>query len=133
MKQEIIVSAKESAAKGQITYPDYLQVVRYVGQGKVRFATALLEYKLQKRVEQEQQINMQNIQANAEVQQQSLEQKAKMDAMLLQLEGRMAEVEQRIKGDYTLENTRLKGETDLLLQEREFKHEIENPQPAVSK
>lgn len=133
LKQEMISTAREAATKGQITYPDYQNIVRFVMEGQVRFATALMEYKLRKRQEQEQQINMQNVQANAQVQQQSLAQKGEIDAMLLQLEGRMRAMEQQVKGGFMLQNTGMELRAEEQMQQREFAHEKSMPQPTVKK
>lgn len=98
LKQEVLTTAKEASIRGQITYPDYLQIVRYVTEGDVRFAQQLIEYKLQKRMEQEQQINMQNIQANGEQQAQSLQMKAELDKKLIEIQGQVDAMLKKIEG-----------------------------------
>lgn len=131
MKQEIILSAKDASLKGQITYPDYLQMVKYVSEGNVRFATALLEYKLMKRAEYEQQVNMENIKANGEEQQKSLMMKAETDAKLLQLEAQMESLLQQLKNQGAAQTTSMNNQTDLLLQARDLTFQEEHPAPVA--
>ena len=133
MKQEILVSAKEASAKGQISYPDYLQMVKYVSEGNVRFATALLEYKLMKRQEVEQQINMQNIQANGEQQQKSLEAKGQIDAQLIQMKGQIEALQQQLKNQGAIQTTQMNNQTDILLLDKQLKFDAEHPAPAANK
>lgn len=129
MKQEIILSAKDASLKGQITYPDYLQMVKYVGEGNVRFATALLEYKLMKRAEYEQQVNMENIKANGEEQQKSLEMKGQIDNQIAQMQGQLDAMLQQLKNQGAMQTTQMNNQTDLLLQERDLKFQDEHPAP----
>ncbi|HRG27385.1 MAG TPA: hypothetical protein PLJ00_05820 [Chitinophagales bacterium] len=80
MKQEIITTAKESAQRGaagdptQLTFPDYLLILEQVKRGKIAFARALMEKRLNKRVLISQMTAAQNVEATAAAQQQSNQQ-----------------------------------------------------------
>ncbi len=91
-KQEIKTSAiqamntRDAQGNPQITYPDYLFVCRVLDSGNLKLAEAVLAHRISKRAQEQQQINMQNIQANAETQQQSLQAKAQGDQQLVMIE-----------------------------------------------
>jgi|JI10StandDraft_1071094.scaffolds.fasta_scaffold68439_2 hypothetical protein len=92
MKQEIIRTAQESAARGaagdptQLLYTDYLYILEYVKRGKVAFARALMQKRLNKRVLLAQMQNAQNIEATAAAQQESNKQAMSLKQGEIQLQ-----------------------------------------------
>lgn len=86
MKEDIKIAAlqamntRDETGMGQITYTDYLFIMRILEGGNLKYAEGVLAHRIEKRVAAKQQMAMQNVQANAQVQQQSLQQKAAAEA-----------------------------------------------------
>lgn len=129
MKQEILLTAKDAALKGQISYPDYLQMVKYVTEGKVRFATALMEYKQAKYAEMAAKSKQADIEANAQVQMQSLQANGEIEANLAKLQGQIDQLTEQIKGQTILQKTAMDNQTDVLLLDKQLKFDDEHPAP----
>ena len=84
---EASLSGRNAGDTTQLTYPDYLLVMSLIDKKRFKLAQAIMEYRLKVRAREAQQINMQNVQANADAQNQSLMTKGKMDENLIRVEG----------------------------------------------
>lgn len=85
-KGVLIQSSSEMAVKGIITPGDFMQVYGLINKGNIRLASLVLDYRRNKAIEQQQQINLQNIKANGEEQMKSLEAKTKGDIAIVNAE-----------------------------------------------
>lgn len=132
-KQATLEWAKDASLKGQITGADYLQIVKYVSEGNLKFATALLEYKQMKYAEMAAKSKQADIEANAQVQMQSLQAKGQIDSQLLEIEGRLNAVIEQLKSQTILQKTQMEIANDQTLQRRDLEFQDEHPAPAPVK
>ena len=65
------MNTRDAQGIPQITYSDYLFVIRCLDGGNLKYAESVLAYRINKRVIQQQQINQQNSEMNAKIQTES--------------------------------------------------------------
>jgi hypothetical protein len=65
------MNTRDESGQGQITYPDYIFVMRMLDGGNVKFAEAVLSQRITKRAQEKQQKALEMIQANSQAQQEA--------------------------------------------------------------
>jgi len=73
------LNTRDESGFGQITYPDYLFIMRILDGGNLRYAEKVLAFRIEKRVKAKMEINQQNSEVNAQIQERSISSKAQVD------------------------------------------------------
>jgi hypothetical protein len=93
------MNTRDESGQGQITYADYLFVMRMLDGGNVKFAEAVLAQRISKRAAEKQQKAMEMIQANSQAQQESAMAAEQARQQTLQMAHELKMQELMVKGE----------------------------------
>jgi len=109
------MNTRDESGQGEITYPDYLYIMRILAGGNLKYAEAVLAHRKEKRVEQKQQRALQLQKANADVQMQSNAQAKELEkeAIILQTNEKIRLAQAEAEFQMMIDNNKLSGEKEV--------------------